>query len=177
VRSRYDPVTFKYDSFGRRICERSPDSTSIFAYDGDNQVETVNSSDCTVARYAQRQNIDEPLAMQRGGTTDYHEQDGLGSVTSADGRPLAAAFHWPQPKLTAFASHPKFTSHRLTIRGCRMLPLFEACGVWSCFTTLVPSSSRAPFIRNRGDFSCSLASPPELFSKVHTHPDLTQMLK
>ena len=35
-----------------------------------------------VARYAETTNIDEPLAMQRGTTTDYYEQDGVGSVTS-----------------------------------------------------------------------------------------------
>jgi RHS repeat-associated protein len=35
-----------------------------------------------VARYAQGQNSDEPLAESRSGTVDYYEQDGLGSVTS-----------------------------------------------------------------------------------------------
>jgi RHS repeat-associated protein len=35
-----------------------------------------------VARYTQGQNIDEPLAMLRGTTTDYYEADGLGSVSS-----------------------------------------------------------------------------------------------
>ncbi|MHB8412858.1 MAG: RHS repeat domain-containing protein [Candidatus Acidiferrales bacterium] len=75
-------VTFKYDPFGRRIEKISPTTTSIFAYDSDNLVETVNSSGSTVARYADGQNIDEPLAMQRGATTDYYEADGLGSVTS-----------------------------------------------------------------------------------------------
>jgi len=75
-------VTFKYDPFGRRIEKISPTTTSIFVYDGDNLVETVNGSGATVARYAAGQNIDEQLAMQRGGTVDYYEQDGLNSVTS-----------------------------------------------------------------------------------------------
>jgi RHS repeat-associated protein len=35
-----------------------------------------------IASYAQGPNIDEPLAMDRSGTIDYYEQDGLGSVTS-----------------------------------------------------------------------------------------------
>src|SRR2546422_7777869 len=35
-----------------------------------------------VARYAQTQNIDEPLAMLRSATTSYYHADGLGSVTS-----------------------------------------------------------------------------------------------
>jgi RHS repeat-associated protein len=35
-----------------------------------------------VARYSQTQSIDEPLAMQRGGTASFYHADGLGSVTS-----------------------------------------------------------------------------------------------
>jgi RHS repeat-associated protein len=75
-------VTFKYDPFGRRVYKQSPTATSIFLYDGDNLVETVNASGSEVAHYTQAQNIDEPLAMQRGTTTDYYEADGLGSITS-----------------------------------------------------------------------------------------------
>ena len=75
-------VTFKYDPFGRRIYKSSSSSTSVFAYDGDNLVEETNSSGAVVARYAQTQNIDEPLAMLRSGTTSYYHADGLGSVTS-----------------------------------------------------------------------------------------------
>src|SRR5271163_3775243 len=64
-------VTFKYDPFGRRIEKVSPTATSIFAYDGDSLVETVNSSGGVVARYAQAPGIDQPLAMQRGSTTSF----------------------------------------------------------------------------------------------------------
>jgi RHS repeat-associated protein len=74
--------TFNYDPFGRRIEKISPTTTSIFAYDGDNLIETVNSSGGVVARYTQEGNIDQPLAMQRGSTVDYYEADGLGSITS-----------------------------------------------------------------------------------------------
>src|SRR5439155_8590920 len=35
-----------------------------------------------VARYSQGLNIDEPLAMLRGGTTNFYNADGLGSITS-----------------------------------------------------------------------------------------------
>ncbi|MGB8592983.1 MAG: RHS repeat-associated core domain-containing protein, partial [Candidatus Acidiferrales bacterium] len=75
-------VTFKYDPFGRRIQKISPTTTSIFAYDRDNLVETVNASGGVVARYAQAPGTDQPLAMERGTTTSFYEQDGLGSVTS-----------------------------------------------------------------------------------------------
>lgn len=75
-------VTFKYDPFGRRIEKVSPSATSIFVYNGDNLIETLNASGSAVARYAQGQNIDEPLAMERGSTTNYYEADGLGSISS-----------------------------------------------------------------------------------------------
>jgi RHS repeat-associated protein len=75
-------VTFKYDPFGRRIEKISPNATSIFVYDGVNLVETANGSGGEVASYIQGQNIDAPLAMDRRGTVDYYEQDGVGSVTS-----------------------------------------------------------------------------------------------
>ena len=75
-------MTFKYHPFGRRIYKSSANGTSIYAYDGDNLVEETNSSCGVVARYAQGQNIDEPLAMLRSGATSYYHADGLGSVTS-----------------------------------------------------------------------------------------------
>ncbi|MFZ3200418.1 MAG: RHS repeat-associated core domain-containing protein [Candidatus Acidiferrales bacterium] len=75
-------VQFRYDPFGRRIEKISPNATSIFAYDGPNLIETVNSTGGVVARYTQGQNIDEPLAESRSGTVSYYEQDGLSSVTS-----------------------------------------------------------------------------------------------
>jgi RHS repeat-associated protein len=78
-------VTFKYNPFGRRIYKQSPNATSVFVYDGDNLIQTVNASGGSVARYTDGQHIDEPLAMQRGTVIDYYEQDGLTSVTSLSG--------------------------------------------------------------------------------------------
>jgi RHS repeat-associated protein len=75
-------VTFKYDPFGRRIYKSSSSGTSVYAYDWDNLIEETNSSGTAVARYAQTQNVDEPLAMLRSSTTSYYHADGLGSVTS-----------------------------------------------------------------------------------------------
>ncbi len=42
----------------------------------------MNSTGSIVARYTFTQNIDEPLAMQRSGSTSYYQADALGSVTS-----------------------------------------------------------------------------------------------
>jgi RHS repeat-associated protein len=75
-------VTFAYDPFGRRIKKVTSTTTSIFAYDGDNLIEETNSSGAVVARYAETQNIDEPVAMLRSGATSYFHADGLGSVTT-----------------------------------------------------------------------------------------------
>ena len=75
-------VSFKYDPFGSRIYKTSSSGTSVFAYDGDNLIEETNAAGAVVARYAQTQNIDEPLAMLRGGATSFYHADGLGSITS-----------------------------------------------------------------------------------------------
>ena|ERR1700722_13243680 len=75
-------VSFKYDPYGRRIYKSSSSGTSIYAYDGDNQVEETSASGAVVARYSQGLNIDEPLAMLRSSTTSYYDADGLGSITS-----------------------------------------------------------------------------------------------
>jgi RHS repeat-associated protein len=75
-------VSFKYDPLGRRIYKSSSSATSIYAYDGDNLIEETNSAGSVVARYAQTQYVDEPLAMLRSGATSYFETDGSGSTTS-----------------------------------------------------------------------------------------------
>jgi RHS repeat-associated protein len=75
-------VSFKYDPFGRRIYKSSSSAISIYAYDGDNLIEEANSSGVVVARYIQGQNVDEPLAVLRAGTTSFYHADGLASITS-----------------------------------------------------------------------------------------------
>jgi len=75
-------TAFKYDPFSRRIEKISPSFTSIFVYDSDNLLETLNASGSEVASYTQTQKIDETLAELRSSTTDYYQADGLGSITS-----------------------------------------------------------------------------------------------
>lgn len=75
-------VSFKYDPLGHRIYKSSSAGMSIYAYDYDNLIEETNGAGAVVARYAQPQTVDEPLAMLRGGATSYYHGDGLGSVTS-----------------------------------------------------------------------------------------------
>lgn len=79
-------ATFKYDPFGRRIEKvftlNSTTTTTNYLYDGDNAIETVDQNGSVLAKFAQGQNIDEPLAESTGGATYDYEQDGLGSATS-----------------------------------------------------------------------------------------------
>ena len=77
--SKTTAMSFKYGLSGKRIEKISPSATSIFVYDGDDLIETVNSSGGVVARYTQGQDIDEPLALLRGcapqkfGTVGIHD--------------------------------------------------------------------------------------------------------
>src|SRR5271167_1945265 len=75
-------VSFKYDPFGRRIYKSSSSGTSVYAYEGDNLIEETSSTGTATARYTMGLNIDEPLAILSGTTTDYYQMDGLGSITS-----------------------------------------------------------------------------------------------
>jgi len=75
-------TTFRYDPFGRRIQKSGPLGITNFAYDGNNLIETMNSSGTVVARYTHGPTIDQPLAVFQGSATDYYEADTLGSVTS-----------------------------------------------------------------------------------------------
>ncbi len=79
-------ITFKYDPFGRRVqkafTQNSTTTTTNYLYDGSNAVGDIDQNGNVLARYAETQNIDEPLAELRSGTTSYYEADGLGSVTS-----------------------------------------------------------------------------------------------
>ena len=75
-------VSFKYDPFGSRIDKASSSVTSAYSYDGDNRVEETNATGTAIARYAQTQNVDEPLAMWRSGAARYYQADGLKPLTS-----------------------------------------------------------------------------------------------
>jgi RHS repeat-associated protein len=67
---------------GRRIYKSSSSGTSIYAYDDFNLIEETNGSGTAVARYAQTEQVDEPLAVVRSSLTSYFEADGLRSITS-----------------------------------------------------------------------------------------------
>jgi RHS repeat-associated protein len=84
-------ITFKYDPLGRRIQKAftqnstTTTTTTNYLYDGSNAIADIDQNGNVLARYTETQNIDEPLAELRSGTTSYYEADGLGSVTSLSG--------------------------------------------------------------------------------------------
>jgi len=75
-------VTFRYDPFGKRIQKAGPNSTTNYLYEGDDIIAEVDASGTQAVRYSHGQYIDEPLAMVRGGATNFYEPDALGSITS-----------------------------------------------------------------------------------------------
>jgi RHS repeat-associated protein len=81
-------MTYKYDSFGRRIQKSDSLGTTNYLYDGPYLVDEVDQSGNVVASYAQGNRytdgpiVDQPLSEVRSGATSYYQQDGLNSVTS-----------------------------------------------------------------------------------------------
>jgi RHS repeat-associated protein len=79
-------LAFKYDGLGHRVqklfTQGSTTNTTNYLHDGSNALVDVDQNGNVLARYTATQNIDEPLAQLRSGTTSFYDQDGLGSVTS-----------------------------------------------------------------------------------------------
>ena len=97
-------VNFTYDPFGRRIRKAFGSAATIYAYDGDNVIEELDSSGNVTTRYTQGAEIDEPLAIASAGGTYYYHADGLGSITSltdASGQLAASYVYDSFGKLTA----------------------------------------------------------------------------
>ena len=75
-------TTFRYDPLGRRIQKSGPLGSINYLYDGLNVAQEVDQNGNLLARYAETQNIDEPLSEFRSGTASYYQADGLDSITS-----------------------------------------------------------------------------------------------
>src|SRR5580700_3955649 len=75
-------TTFKYDPFGRRIQKSGPLGTTNYLYDGPNSVEEADGAGNVLARYAEDQGVDQPLAQFRSAVASYYQQDGIGSVSA-----------------------------------------------------------------------------------------------
>ncbi len=81
-------VTFKHDSFGRRIekqvTEGPTTTTHTYVYDGEDIIlETVSDGTTTIStHYVHGPGIDEPLALVRSGQNYFYHADGLGSIVA-----------------------------------------------------------------------------------------------
>jgi RHS repeat-associated protein len=85
-------VTFRYDPFGRRIEKNTETlidgvtatSTWTYIYDNEDIVLEVLTGEAGSEKtfYTHGPGIDEPLAMERGGSFYYYHADGLGSIAA-----------------------------------------------------------------------------------------------
>jgi RHS repeat-associated protein len=71
-------VAFKYDPFGRRIQK----GTSVYVYEKANLIQETDTSENVIARYVFGSGVDESLTAYRGGSSEFYQADGLGSVIS-----------------------------------------------------------------------------------------------
>jgi RHS repeat-associated protein len=88
-------VSFKYDPFGRRIEKKletvtegvAKAVTTTYVYDNEDIVLEIQSdgATATTTRYIHGPGIDEPLALERGGSFHYFQADGLGSIVTITG--------------------------------------------------------------------------------------------
>ena len=80
-------VTYRYDALGRRIEKNVNDTSTRYAYSGEDILFEYDGANNVVARYTHGPGIDEPLAAHRDTTGDgtldsafYYHADHLGSV-------------------------------------------------------------------------------------------------
>ncbi len=71
-------ASYTYDYLGRRSAKTVGSATTAYLYDGLN---LVGESGGSTASYLFGSGIDQPLAMNRGGSAYYYDVDGLGSAT------------------------------------------------------------------------------------------------
>jgi RHS repeat-associated protein len=77
-------ANYKYDGLGRRV-EKEVISVSTtvtrYIYDNEDILLELDGSNNIAARYTHGPGIDEPLVMEKGGTSFFYHADGLGSIT------------------------------------------------------------------------------------------------
>jgi RHS repeat-associated protein len=76
---------YRYDALGRRI-EKEIDTGTVavtrYLYDNEDILLELNASNNIIARYTHGPGVDEPLIMERTGSTYWYHADALGSITS-----------------------------------------------------------------------------------------------
>lgn len=75
-------VSYKYDTFGRRISKLSVATAAItnYIYDGWNVIEERDGSSVVLASYVYGSKVDEPVSMERNGEIYFYHADTLGNI-------------------------------------------------------------------------------------------------
>ena len=74
-------VSYTYDGLGRRIGRTVDGERTSWVYDGQNFLRTYDGLGQVISTHVNGPGIDEPLAVQRGGSWRFHLADRLGSIT------------------------------------------------------------------------------------------------
>jgi len=81
VREDGSIVNYKYDGLGRRIEKEVDSVVTQYIYDSEDILLELDDTNNIVARYTHGPGIDEPLIMEKGGTSFFYHGDALGSIT------------------------------------------------------------------------------------------------
>ena len=73
-------ATYRYDGFGRRTEKDANGAITRYVYDGANIFLEFDGGNTLVARYSHGQQVDQPLAVERGGQSFFYHADHQGSI-------------------------------------------------------------------------------------------------
>jgi RHS repeat-associated protein len=78
-------ANYKYDGLGRRVekevTQTGTTKVTRYVYDNEDILLELDGFNNIAARYTHGPGIDEPLVMEKGGTSFFYHADGLGSIT------------------------------------------------------------------------------------------------
>jgi len=91
-----ESAAFGYAPTGERVWKRDGDGLTYYLYDGFDLIQELDENGNPKATYVHGPGIDRPLAMLRGGRTDYYHADRLGSIRllTDDQGQVAAAYDY-----------------------------------------------------------------------------------
>ena len=75
-------ATYAYDGLGRRIQKNNNSSITKYIYDNEDILFEYDNTNTPITRYTHGPGVDEPLIMERGGSSYYYHSDGLGSIVA-----------------------------------------------------------------------------------------------
>ena len=75
-------VSYTYSPHGDRLSKSTSSGTTYYVYDHEDLIMEVAGNGVEQARYAHGPGIDDPVSMNRGGTSSYYLANSLGSITA-----------------------------------------------------------------------------------------------